>query len=130
MRMTETGVPPIAVLETASAARIVDGVKIYGKDATAVRVGEPEALRPAADERADHPDAGDLLPQHLVDPVDLGLHRPELRHHQDQHDRVPESRRARMPARCLPSRRPGQGRQVHAGRTLATVPPGGPRLPS
>src|SRR5579871_603675 len=37
MRMTETGVSSAAVLETAPAARIVDGVKIYGKGVTAVR---------------------------------------------------------------------------------------------
>ena len=37
MRMTETDVLPTAVLETAPAARIVDGVKIYGTGATAVR---------------------------------------------------------------------------------------------
>ena len=30
-----------------------------------------------ADERADHPDAGDLLAQHPVDGVDPGLHEPE-----------------------------------------------------
>jgi putative ABC transport system ATP-binding protein len=35
--MTETDVLPTAVLETAPAARIVDGVKIYGTGATAVR---------------------------------------------------------------------------------------------
>jgi putative ABC transport system ATP-binding protein len=37
MRTTEVGMPPTAVLETAPAARIVDGVKIYGKGVTAVR---------------------------------------------------------------------------------------------
>ena len=37
MRTTEAGMPPTAVLETAPAARIVDGVKIYGKGVTAVR---------------------------------------------------------------------------------------------
>jgi putative ABC transport system ATP-binding protein len=37
MSMTRTGVPPTSVLEAALAARIVDGVKIYGKGATAVR---------------------------------------------------------------------------------------------
>jgi putative ABC transport system ATP-binding protein len=37
MRMTEIGAPSTAVLETAPAARIVDGVKIYGKGVAAVR---------------------------------------------------------------------------------------------
>ena len=36
-----------------------------------------------ADERADHPDAGDLLAQHPVDAVDADLHRPEQRPHPD-----------------------------------------------
>src|SRR3974390_1224046 len=38
MSMTNAGVQPIGVLKTAQpAARIVDGVKVYGKGATAVR---------------------------------------------------------------------------------------------
>ena len=37
MSMTKTGVPPTGVLEAALAARIVDGVKIYGTGVTAVR---------------------------------------------------------------------------------------------
>jgi putative ABC transport system ATP-binding protein len=37
MSMTNTGVPPIGMLEAAVAARIVDGVKVYGKGTTAVR---------------------------------------------------------------------------------------------
>jgi putative ABC transport system ATP-binding protein len=37
MSLTKTGMPPTGVLETALAARIVDGVKIYGTGAAAVR---------------------------------------------------------------------------------------------
>ena len=37
MSMTNTGVPPTEMLKTAFAARIVDGVKIYGTGVTAVR---------------------------------------------------------------------------------------------
>ena len=37
MRITETGVRPTGVLEGAPAARIVDGVKIYGTSVTSVR---------------------------------------------------------------------------------------------
>ena len=60
-------------------------------------VGVVEALRLEllADEGADHPDAGDLLAHHQVDPVDPVLHRREQRdqpghheahdHGQDQH---------------------------------------------
>ena len=39
---------------------------------------EPLVLGPLPDERADHPDAGDLLAQHPVDLVDPLLHQPEL----------------------------------------------------
>jgi hypothetical protein len=42
-------------------------------------------LRGHAQERPDHPHAGDLLAQHLVDPVDFVLHGPEQRHHHDEH---------------------------------------------
>ena len=46
-----------------------------------VGLAEPLRLVRLADERAHDPDAGDLLAQHPVDPVDALLHQPELRDH-------------------------------------------------
>ena len=59
-----------------------------------VRDGEPLPFLRIAHERADDPDAGDLLPQHPVDDVNTLLHLPEQRPHpgDDQHQDDAEQR--------------------------------------
>ena len=65
-------------------------VPVYG----AVGLVEALALEVLADERAHDADAGDLLAQDAVDPVDGLLHRAELRQHPRDHqaDRDPRAR--------------------------------------
>jgi hypothetical protein len=60
-------------LQPADAQRRVGEIVVGG--------AEPAGLRGLADERADDPDAGQLLAQHAVDLVDALLHQAEQRHH-------------------------------------------------
>jgi hypothetical protein len=67
-------VPPMIALVCPGRGQGEDPVDAQrGGGQAGVRAGETPALRLAADERADHPHARDLLPQYLVDPVDLGF---------------------------------------------------------
>ena len=63
----------IAARETTGAGRDVREAAVGGR--------EPLGLALLTYERADDPDARDLLPEHAVDLVDAGLHQPEGRHH-------------------------------------------------
>ena len=86
-------------------------------------VGRLEALLLVAgpDERPDDPDAGQRLARHLVDPVELDLHRPEQRdrpaHHEaddEAHDRQDDDEQARQrhvlaDGHDDPADRPGSG---------------------
>ena len=58
-----------------------------------VRLGEPVGLLGLAHERPHHPDAGDLLAEHGVHPVDARLHLLERRHH-PVHERPEQHHRA------------------------------------
>ena len=86
--------------------------------AVSVVVGHAEALDllGLADEGPHHPDAGDLLAQHLVDAVDALLHEPELRDH--PHDHQPTHDR-----RAPGWRRPGSARGDRPRAPPGSLPP-------